>query len=258
MKRLLNHSVYRWDPEEEEVLDTLTGNITNNRWKKISKEFNKRFESFSRTPRECWERWNLLKGEQWSPTYWSKKEQLCLMLGIWKFGSFNEIAKFVRSRTVTEIQKGFYESLRKCLWKIYIGGEVENKGFELLWTFFYSELVIQCLENKENPHGWMLFQVDITEDTLLKYIRQIAKQVKLPEIWTRESLREYVEDAMEKLENELLAEGAKEEYSRDVIDDTLDGVLHRRLEEPDREIFVERPIFINQPEILLMLDFVLP
>lgn len=219
----------KWSYLEDEMLLQLTERGNCRKWAHVSRQLNTQFSPIRRSPRQCQDRWNFLAAERDRKYSWSPAEDTAVLYALFSGQDLLTLVPLLPNKNNEQIRQRVTEILLRCVgcakgtavWSIF-----KPNPLDALKAFFYSAALISGYIRLPRPVGAIpevsaaVDSLRVTEHEVLTFLQSVSKSIGIEQPWTADLVFKYVEEVMERLENELLAgQGEKGE-------DTLEELLH--------------------------------
>eukprot|EP01022_Parablepharisma_sp_SALTPOND_P007958 TRINITY_DN1348_c0_g1_i1.p1 TRINITY_DN1348_c0_g1~~TRINITY_DN1348_c0_g1_i1.p1 ORF type:complete len:322 (+),score=12.19 TRINITY_DN1348_c0_g1_i1:160-1125(+) len=219
-----------WNFFEDEALQSLAQKTNTRKWRKISKELNTQFKHTKRTPKQCHARWVFLQQQQIPETNWSENEETVLMFSLWNTEELHEIVPIIKTKSIDQMRKHLCGLIKQYLEHVTNTKTIQASPLELLKAFFYCHLVIRYLEGKGRLQevAKVVAESGVDEKMILEYVANTGRSFGLDQEWSAETLALYMENVMERIENEMQIGMVDTKCCEKDPDDTFEGIMHKR------------------------------
>lgn len=214
-----------WNFFEDQVLKDLVQKSSSKKWKAISQKMGEDVESKQHTPEECKRRWNYLQYKRSAETSWTDSEELLLMLLLWHARGMRQLV--MSTKNFSQIRKRLHDNLR--LIAAY-KKPAKDTPLEKLKILFYSLMVLSCQRRTKDfsEIDDVVLKLEVKENEVLEFIGKAIEGQRTGRVWTKEMLESCVNDAFERIQNNLLAVEESDYIKED--EDSFNELLHRRRE----------------------------
>ena len=202
-----------WSYIEDEVLKSLAAKEHFKKWLSVARQMNSQFKHTKRSAGQCQARWDFLSLEKGAD--WDCNEEVLLLYALYFTDDLESVVPLLRTKNIDQIRKHMNACIKNC-----IDLSLETPGYtpcsptplEVWKSFFYSNLLLRCLAGECGRFQDLASEVmssRISEDAILSFLERVGKAAGVVQKWTVDGVNEYVNNVMERLENELYGTEAK-------------------------------------------------
>ena len=198
-----------WTAEEDQLIENEVKKAGTSNWKTICKHLNSKFVGKHRAPEECELRWNKIMSTASHEIPWTEHEELILLLAFFQNpGDWGTIAtslpdtKDVRSH----FSKLLLDIAKRAKEQRYNDLETFSQ-LRKLQTLLCIDLLINSLRNTDPVPEVIevVQQTQLEEGHCSGLLRELGRVVNPALQWDKETLEQFLDDSIEKLQNAIYA-----------------------------------------------------